>query len=728
MGWLQKGRAPGREQILSRYEFRSDDYDFIDDPAASGAAAANLAAWTRMTADVASLGPSMSKRARMIFNPLRTGIFRFDTLGLVTPDFTDLQMLGYTFFRYQGTSYNDRFLTVGTSQDAVAAYDLMAEHRVSVECNNPTAHKWWAIADGGTVDPELFVGIRYRNMGNAKVVSKSSGFYINQQLMPESGAGAAISPGVGRIIGYCEWTWEESTQGKIFIDIRGNANSAWVNEHTHHIRNLACGSNMDSYGSAVGVRFSAEPSGYAGQNNHWFNKPCIQIGNGNFPAFVASAAKTSGQRIVSAGHEYLCTTSGTLSGSAPVHTDGSTVTNGSVSLKHLGRYHRRPLLLDGAGGYIAMVNGRQEGGYGAPVMFKGASVASGVGVKYNPMFLLYTESAAPLHGVATMCEFSRVGATTADVAGAAVASAPLVGGFVNENKAKQASMLGLGGQAIIGAFGLQIPGMHFWDTFALTTVLQFLDESFVTGPAIASHLASSLYFYDGSKKLGATVRLSNNARAFRFDFLSDPTDPLRWYAHAMDANGATVAHSGTSPAFLTATGNEIAPYNFTRDSVDTIEENIVFATKSTVDVIQLGFTNGASRGLVIAPIQTSQVGTSAVSFETPAGAYGGARVSRGAPVSGIFQTVGEFITNSHYGIAADTVKGWRIDTAGRKAWPWTTGQVVTLGSTRANASKIYEAKVAGTAGATAPTHSSGTVTDGAVTWRYLGAEATMTAE
>ena len=57
---------------------------------------------------------------------------------------------------------------------------------------------------------------------------------------------------------------------------------------------------------------------------------------------------------------------------------------------------------------------------------------------------------------------------------------------------------------------------------------------------------------------------------------------------------------------------------------------------------------------------------------------------------------------------------------------WTTGIVYSSGDQVFNANKVYTATNAGTSGATAPTHTTGSVSDGAVTWAYAGIQATAT--
>lgn len=65
--------------------------------------------------------------------------------------------------------------------------------------------------------------------------------------------------------------------------------------------------------------------------------------------------------------------------------------------------------------------------------------------------------------------------------------------------------------------------------------------------------------------------------------------------------------------------------------------------------------------------------------------------------------------------------GWVCITAGEAtdAAAWITGEAVVIDDERTNAGNLYRATTNGTTGATPPTHGTGTVSDGAVSWLYI---------
>ena len=70
------------------------------------------------------------------------------------------------------------------------------------------------------------------------------------------------------------------------------------------------------------------------------------------------------------------------------------------------------------------------------------------------------------------------------------------------------------------------------------------------------------------------------------------------------------------------------------------------------------------------------------------------------------------------GASTDQYYGIRVSSTAYTAWG--TGVAVSVDTFRTNANKLYVSTTAGTTGATAPTHTSGTASDGGVTWLYVG--------
>lgn len=70
------------------------------------------------------------------------------------------------------------------------------------------------------------------------------------------------------------------------------------------------------------------------------------------------------------------------------------------------------------------------------------------------------------------------------------------------------------------------------------------------------------------------------------------------------------------------------------------------------------------------------------------------------------------------GATTEQFYGVRISSTSYDAWA--SGVAVTTGDYRTHLNRLYVPMFAGTTGATPPTHGSGDVSDGAVTWRYIG--------
>lgn len=76
------------------------------------------------------------------------------------------------------------------------------------------------------------------------------------------------------------------------------------------------------------------------------------------------------------------------------------------------------------------------------------------------------------------------------------------------------------------------------------------------------------------------------------------------------------------------------------------------------------------------------------------------------------------------GLASEQYYGIRFFT--KSYTDWATSQTIAVGDYRVVGPRLYVATTAGTTGATAPTHTTGTASDGAVTWSYLDSFADST--
>lgn len=70
---------------------------------------------------------------------------------------------------------------------------------------------------------------------------------------------------------------------------------------------------------------------------------------------------------------------------------------------------------------------------------------------------------------------------------------------------------------------------------------------------------------------------------------------------------------------------------------------------------------------------------------------------------------------------ATATQKWGVRVKGNGYTAWAQGQTIAVGDYRINGLNIYKAASAGTTGATAPTHTTGDVSDGGVTWTYVNA-------
>lgn len=102
--------------------------------------------------------------------------------------------------------------------------------------------------------------------------------------------------------------------------------------------------------------------------------------------------------------------------------------------------------------------------------------------------------------------------------------------------------------------------------------------------------------------------------------------------------------------------------------------------------------------------------------QAAAGTYGGiALVGESGGIAQYNVIVGNILDDDQ--AAPTQAYGVKINAAAYTAW--VTATAYTVGQYRTNDGKLYRCTIAGTSGGTAPTHTSGTASDGGATWLYI---------
>ncbi len=117
---------------------------------------------------------------------------------------------------------------------------------------------------------------------------------------------------------------------------------------------------------------------------------------------------------------------------------------------------------------------------------------------------------------------------------------------------------------------------------------------------------------------------------------------------------------------------------------------------------------------------TFRVSNSKVYWTSAGGTCGATAPSHTTGPAAVSDGGVSWVFEGHYNAPPTTVPTTILSGA-LDTYPWGAGQIVKAGASRYNGSNCYIAAAAGTTGATAPTHTSGTVSDGTVPWRYIGA-------
>jgi hypothetical protein len=659
-------------------------------------------------AEIVATSPSQFNRAALI---VQGGRYRFDT-PFVLPAYTDLLMFGASEFYYQGTDRTQPAITAGGlsgAQEFGGRYE-------GIQIQSTIGHQWWPVEHGGTVSMEGFVGFRLRDMELANIdIISVSGFAIGFQMFPSS---------VGtRRCAYNEVKIRQLAGNVIDLDLRGNTNEGFVNENVFFGGNFI-GNNTALYGAQYHVRFSTEPGGYTGQNNNVFYKPCFQTGVTSLAtgAWTSGAVAVAGRHYNFGGRDYLCSVAGTFTTVGPSHTSGSAA-NGGATLVYMGLYRRAAVLFDNAGTRCRFVDVRREQGVGPAVIVRG--ITAGVG---SSMELLMNELVAevpnPEQGYQSNLEIQ--GVTIGNLALYRAATCQVIHQEHSEISRNTTLVDDLHKKLILGTTNWGAPGF----TFLSTTFGAVGSTPQVKTFASTIKLCVNGLQVDGGigwPLLMLPVDLSWARIAISPIVDKDRVDPPRFSAFLFDSDYKLLANKDTDPILMLASfGIRQPTTNRHAGTSDIYEPVYLLPASASVGYVAVSFSGGRFRGFSVTYISTARNGpVTGVGPIGHLGSFDGPRYSEGSPTAGYFESIGEFISNLSY--TAGNSPGWYVSTAGALCPDWVTSTAVVAGELRKNASKVYYAAAAGTTGATAPTHTSGSVSDGTVTWVYHCAQAVLTA-
>lgn len=547
-------------------------------------------------------------------------------------------------------------------------------------------------------DPN-FAAVRFVNSDAGTIdVRRAEGCHIGLQL---------ISLGTNNFTAYNVVTIGSIRACKYMVDLRAGDNTgAWVNENKFYGGNFQTTSGLANYGTAYGVRFSRASGGYAGQNHNQFFGPSFQMGGlSSVTQWSAGLAVQQHFRVYSGGREYIATGGGTTGGSQPVHTSG-TVSDGGVSWTYLGDYRRGAVLFNDCGGNNLFVACRFEGAIGGFAKLVGAYTG-------DNSFQFFASSR----------DWGTAQRDIEDLENDTAPPTPCNNRIIPYGDEPNVTLTSHNWhkRAIGSAGGWVIAGLEFINisTNALTS----------TGPTGIVMC-----------RRGINVPSSGSQRPC---ILVDTHDAKRFtvYRNTFDALGR-INYAGLDENFdridLGTQGTPVLPLPLSGTDGTIISTNDYIGTGSNqqwpvtivcseaVKYVAVWCHFCTLSGLTVEYLRDNTTDELPMSLAAktvkPASTQ---RRSIGTPTSGFFDEEGEIIGN--VSAASGQPPYFIVTVPGALAPAWGSGATVLKGELRSNSGNIYSAEAAGTTGATPPTHSSGSASDGTISWTFVSAQATVTA-
>ncbi len=665
-------------------------------------------------AQIVAAGPSARKRATLV---IPAGDVEFSQ-PITVPEFTDFVMVDGSRLVYTGTLRDRAVVTAGGLSTGMERGGIYRGINIWTQS---TSHHFWPTWAGGTVDLDRFAGFRLRNSDAFELhIRQIEGFPIGLQMFPEPAAatGGLSSVSYGRI------AIEDMFLFKIGIDLRGNVGDAFVNQNTFQCGNFTPTSGVTFAGSVYGIRFSREPGlSYSGQNNNVFHAPCFQLaGSLSAANWTPSMAVYPGRRYYFQGRSYISAGNGTTGATGPTHTSGSAA-DGTATMWYEDDLRRSPLLFDNAGAWTKVIGARRESGLGAAIIIRDPTTVPNTG-NATEFEILYgsvvVNSVNPTQGYAGEIEIQK--ATTAKVPGLN-SLVKYVG--VKADAIHYQTIGDLHKRAIRGASSWVIPGLRFQ-----TTPVVGSPVSASTSTAALRLCSDGIHVPSWSGAPMVVVPFTAEMAKISAAPIPDAgrTDPPRFRSFPLDANRALLTNRDSDPIQMYCTeGIRTPSEHLVSGSIDDYLTRILMRGSVACRFAAIQFDTGLIQGMRIGFHQTDftpeTTGTAPVA--TPNLVPAGPRVSMGTPSVGFFETAGEYIANGLFNGTGSP--GWYVGTVGVLAPAWVTATAVVATELRVNDGKVYSAQAAGTTGATAPTHASGAVSDGTVTWVYHGPVAALVA-
>lgn len=557
------------------------------------------------------------------------------------------------------------------------------------------------------------VGIEFLNVNSSEIeVIRTE--YIN--------IGVRTVATAGRSFGYNTIKIRRTAICRIGLQIQA-IGTGWNNENRYQYDSSSTSSIYNPYGSAWSIQTDTVHAGVASSvNNHKFERFSSEISPLD-ASYDWSSSRSVDERFhyrnTANGYEYVVVGGGagqTGGTDAPTSTTvGNEFTdNNGVVWRCLGEAVRVPIWhKDGQISRFSTNQARWEN-------CEGPFAMSEPGAEYMPVDCVYEvyskESVTEIlnqghsdllfnRGVANVGAGSRVSRITSlrylNV------SPPSIIGDSNYR------------QMIGGASGWYIPGYFKFDKSTLTTSRTFIN------------------FYHRFSRYGI---MTMNQSADIPGVEIDTTVNKSFHLHRMGNDGATdsvvfiscLDESGSKITLTGGIGGTPAIHgNVVPHSDDVYFSSVghiggIVVSESTKSII-LGFPayeNNPFKGYSISlnPMQADFRHTIQL-IDRHGVLSSQGRSSPGTPINGHFDSVGEYIEDSTNGSA-----GWHVTQAGILARPWASGEAHNVKEQYcSNAGHIYVnvTDTVTSAGTIAPTHLTGTVSDGVLDWEYVGPQAVL---